>query len=121
MNKAEAERYVDEVWHALTRIDEREYQDQLDVLLLGGTVPATPIPQPDPECRDCWGYGKVCPCHGVCAAHGPCGPDDWRTAHLSLMNTEACDCIKKQRRQQRPRPRPRRRLYEPTDGEAIDG
>lgn len=49
-------------------------QDQLDVLMLGGTVPAIAIPQPDPECADCWGTGWVCPCHGVCAAHGARGP-----------------------------------------------
>lgn len=75
----------------------------LDVFLLGGTVPAVPIPKPDPDCKDCWGYGKVCPCHGVVAAHDSPGytigdVNSWRTAHLSRMNTERCDCLKRARR-----------------------
>lgn len=76
-------------WYALS--DGLPTQDELDIFLLGGTVPPHPIPQPDPNCNDCWGFGKVCPCHGVCAGHSV----NWRT---SKWNTDVCDCIKKQKR-----------------------
>lgn len=87
--------FATEVLFHLDRFSEESRlptQDELDVFLLGGTVPAVPIPQPDPECRNCWGFGKVCPCHGVCGAHG----GSYLNAHLSRANTSQCECIKKQ-------------------------
>lgn len=95
-NDHDPEAFVARVRAALFGLDEQRYQDQLDLLLLGETVPAEPIPQPDPDCSDCWGAGRVCPCHGVCAAHG--ASQDWRVAMRSSANTEICDCVKRQRR-----------------------
>lgn len=60
---ADAERFVAEVAHRLRHPDERLRQDQLDVLLMGGSV-SEPIRYPNPDCRDCWGEGYVCSCHG---------------------------------------------------------
>lgn len=61
---ATAEKFLADVrWH-LTYPDESRYQATLDIMLLGGTVPAEPIRVPNPECSDCWGDGWVCSCHG---------------------------------------------------------
>lgn len=59
-------------------------QDELDVFLLGGTIPPRPIPQPDPDCRDCWGEGRVCGCHGFAASY----------AHGRTKPLERCRCVR---------------------------
>lgn len=45
-------------------------QDELDVFLLGGTVPAQPVRFPDLSCSACWGRGTTCVCHGQGACQG---------------------------------------------------
>lgn len=57
-------------------------QDELDVFLLGGTVPPHPIPQPDPACTDCSGYGRVCKCHGFAPWYRHCA-----------VGYEKCACL----------------------------
>lgn len=56
-------------------------QDELDIFLLGGTVPPYPVRFPDPNCSACWGRGTTCVCHGQGACRSgnrePCRC--WRT------------------------------------------
>lgn len=64
------DRFVGEVARILRGQDDRQAQDQIDVFLHGGTVPPVWLPRPDPECRDCRGEGRVCPCHLIQASFG---------------------------------------------------
>lgn len=83
------EAFVAAVRDALDRIPEALYQDQLDLLLLGETVPAVPIPFPDPECPDCRGCGAVCDCHGI----------EWAWARRDHGGKrETCRCVTRGRR-----------------------
>lgn len=84
-----AEAFVEGVRKALVRIDDERAQDQLDVFLLGGTVPPEPIPQPDPECFDCRGTGQVCDCHGIEFA--------WSRHDHGARKAERCECVKVRR------------------------
>lgn len=86
---ASAANFVRGVKQALAAIDRRSfedrYQDQLDLLLLGETVPAEIVPTPDPDCRDCRGCGYVCDCHGI----------EWTWARTDHgCNRERCRCWK---------------------------
>lgn len=78
--------FVEGVRLALHRLDEDRYQDQLDVLLLGGTVPAQPIPQPDPKCQDCSGTGWVCRCHGIAYW--------WAQRDHRVTGKDRCACVR---------------------------
>lgn len=44
-------------------------QDELDLFLLGQIVPPHPIPRCAADCRECWGTGLVCQCHGFAASY----------------------------------------------------
>ncbi len=62
------DRFIADVERALDRIDAARTaisQDELDVWLLGGELPAWPIPAPKADCRDCEGCGWTCSCHGL--------------------------------------------------------
>lgn len=64
----ENQAFLDGVKAALERLDgERTIctQDEIDVFLLGGTIPPWPIPKPKADCFDCRGTGWVCKCHGL--------------------------------------------------------
>lgn len=81
--------FVAAVERALREPDERRYQDQLDLLLLGQTVPAVPIPMPDPNCADCRGCGAICKCHGI----------EWAWARADHGGErETCKCVTRGRR-----------------------
>lgn len=62
--------FVSEVARILSGFDDQQAQDEIDVLLHGGTVPAVWLPRPDPGCDDCRGEGRVCPCHHFEASFG---------------------------------------------------
>jgi hypothetical protein len=73
----------------LAYYDTHVTQDELDVFLLGGTVPAWPIPRADPDCQWCWGAGVVCSCHGISRLSCPLTP------------VERCECLPKPGRPKR--------------------
>lgn len=63
-------------------------QDELDIFLLGGTVPPQPVRFPDISCSACWGRGTTCVCHGQGACPSinrePCGC--WRTMRNKILD-----------------------------------
>lgn len=83
MNKLEAEQFVKDVERHLGYLRQQEglpTQDELDIFLLGGTVPAHPLKfgPADIDCSACWGRGTTCVCHG----QGAC----------RSSNRERCKC-----------------------------
>jgi hypothetical protein len=83
---SDTQKFVTEVaWH-LQWGDERRRQDQLDVLLMGGTV-SEPIRLPDPDCGDCRGSGRLCACHGIEFV--------WSRRDHGASRSERCPCWKK--------------------------
>lgn len=81
MRPSEVDDYISKVKSNLDflRLEEGlPTQDELDVFLLGGIVPAQPVRFPDPACSACWGRGTTCVCHG----QGAC----------RSSNRERCDC-----------------------------
>lgn len=85
MNQKEAEalKFVNAVRSHLDFLNLNEglpTQDELDIFLLGGTVPPHPVRFPDPNCSACWGRGTTCVCHG----QGAC----------KSSNRERCACWK---------------------------
>lgn len=62
----DASRFIAEVERILRTLDSGDVtQDELDLFLLGGTIPPRLISMPKNDCRDCRGTGTVCVCHGI--------------------------------------------------------
>lgn len=58
------EKFVAEVARLLRQPNIDREIDMLTAMSMGATIPAEPIRVPDPECRECWGSGWICSCHG---------------------------------------------------------